>query len=226
MAKRIISDMCREFSKLEAALEENAKLRANLVRNIQRVGWMAGGMYDDGHPIHCTLRVLHCASEHAMHHTRVHNAQFPARHAESSGVHGLCPENSSRSTDLSEVRMFNGKLCSLQRMQAECIALARKKHHYLQKVEKMGRKNLVGDRDVQRRLRNEQKLNETVGQLIYLKEKLFVEIEMCVEQKERVLTSAVESYLRANHCFYKLNPVETAVDSLRCSCSSRDLPGH
>jgi hypothetical protein len=213
-AKRIISDMRRDFSKLEAALEDNANLRANLVRNIQRVGSTAEGMYDDGHPMHCTLRVLHCASEHALQHTRVHDAPFPGRHAESDGVHGLCHKQTSPSIDLSDVRMFNGQLCCLQRIQAECTALVRKKHHYLQKVKKMNGANLAGDRDAQRRIRNEQKLNETAGQLTYLKEKLFAEIEICVKRKERVLTSAVESYLRANYCFFKSNPVETAVDSL------------
>jgi hypothetical protein len=213
-AKRIISDMCREFAMLEAALEENASLRANLVANLQRVGSMAGEMYCDGHPMHCTLKVLHCESEHAMQHTRVLHVQTSARHPESGGVHGPCREQGSQSFARSEIHMFNGQLCSLQRMQAECTALLRKKHHYSQKLKKLGGPSLTGDRDLQRRLRNEQKLNDAAGQLIYLKEKLFVEVEMCVEKKERVLTSAVESYLLANHWFYKSNPVEAAVNSL------------
>ena len=193
-ADKILTDLQRWFPKLQAAIDENEKTWAKLGYNMCTISKTAQEILEEDNTMHYTLHSLYGAGESVL---------------KPLGSDALSDE---RSRSNAELRSFNDNVRTLRGLQQECVAALRNKDYYTTKVESIRtnenrKKNRMTDRENERRLRNEEKLNDYTMEANFKADKLQVELEKVVSRKQHVLECAVGCYVRTQDMFFGRNPM-------------------
>lgn len=212
-ADRTISELQRWFPQLQVGIEENEKAWATLSYNIRTMASNAQEIYKENHDIHHTLDALHAAGEHIV--------KPPATDA----------LQEERVKSFSALRAFNDTVRDLRALQTSCVAALKNKDYYETKVETMrvneAKKKKVSDKDVDKRLRNEHKLKQVVGELTFKMDRLERELTSVLQNKERVLEIVLSTYVLSQNYYFGRNRMQPVVSLLasRISSSPRSVRG-
>lgn len=198
-AQRVVTDLLRWFPQLQAAVEENDKTWCTLGYNMKTVASTAQEIYGEQHPMMVMLESLQSAS---------------AKVASVQG-HELEDERAKASTELRE---FNECLRSLRTLQEECVQTLKNKMYYQGKVDGIRRrdteksaKKKPNEKEVEKRLRNEQKLTEVNGLLDFKSDKLTRELSAILERKDKVLGTVLACYVHTQNCNFARNPMPAVI---------------
>lgn len=199
-AHHVLSELQRWFPALQAAVEENDKTWASLAYNIKHVGTTAQEIYHDEHPMQNALDIMTTCTISAA---RGEPFEEPGHETAQAKQ---------------ELRAFNEQIRSLQVLKGECLAVLKNKDYYLSKVESIrqaeARRKRSTDRDIDKRVRNEQKLSEANGELLFKSEKLSRELEITLLRKERVLNAVLSAFVSTNHVKFSRNPMASVLAAL------------
>lgn len=208
-ADHTVEELHRWFPQLQVAVEENEKIWSSVGFNMRTIARTMQKVYAAHHGIQYTLDHLHAAGEQVTKPARDHSLSAERAHAHA------------------ELRTFNDRIRQLRALQSDCVAALKEKEYYHTKVETLrvneGRKKKVTERDVEKRLRNEQKLSEVEAELRFKWEKLQRELEEVEHSKETVLELVLVSFVHTQQYFFERNPmgpVLSLVESRRRSPSS------
>lgn len=199
-ADKVISELQRWFPQLQVAVEENEKTWATLGYNLRTVSATSQEIYSESHAMQPMLEALLGAGKQVM---------PPA------AGDRLAEE---RTQSFAELRAFNDAIRELRTLQSECVGALKNKDYYANKVETMrvneSKKKKVTERDVEKRLRNEQKLNEVTSELSYKTDKLQRELDAATERKESVLNLTLHAFIHTQNHYFGRNPMPHVVAAL------------
>ncbi|CAN8067873.1 unnamed protein product [Agarophyton chilense] len=209
-ADRILTELRRWFPQLQAAFEENEKIWASLAYNICTMAKTAQQVFAETHPMQAPLDQLSNAGQCLL------------KPAAGDAL------NDERARTVSELRAFNDCIRQLRATQLHCVSALKNKQYYASKLETIrstesARRRKFTDKDAERRLRNEQKLTDYSTQLAYQAEKLQIELQKALDKKQLLLEMVMNSYVRAQHFYFSLNPMHTVLPLLTKSVSPRAL---
>lgn len=198
-ANRVVTDLLRWFPQLQAAVEENDKTWCTLGYNMKMVASTAQEIYGEQNSMMVMLESLQTAS---------------AKVASAQG-HELEDERARASNELRE---FNECLRSLRALQEECVQTLKNKMYYQDKVDGIRRrdteksaKKKPNEKEVEKRLRNEQKLTEVNGLLDFKSDKLSRELAAILERKDKVLGTVLSCYVHTQNCNFARNPMPAVI---------------
>lgn len=206
-ANQVVTDLLKWFPQLQAALEENERTWCTLGYNMKKVASTAQEIYGEMNPMQIMLERLQAAS------------------AKVSTAQGNDFQN-ERNKATTGLRDFNECIRSLKSLQEECVQTLKNKVYYQGKVDAIRRKDTeksakkkVNDREAERRLRNEQKLTEVSGLLLFQSEKLSRELHGVLERKERVLETVLRCYIHTQNYNFANNPMPAVIASMPTTSS-------
>lgn len=198
-ANRVVTDLLRWFPQLQAAVEENDKTWCTLGYNMKMVASTAQEIYGEQNSMMVMLESLQTAS------------------AKVASVQGHELED-ERARASSELREFNECLRSLRTLQEECVQTLKNKVYYQGKVDGIRRrdteksaKKKPNEKEVEKRLRNEQKLTEVNGMLDFKSDKLARELAAILERKDKVLGTVLSCYVHTQNCNFARNPMPAVI---------------
>jgi hypothetical protein len=200
-ATRLLSELQTWFPQLQAAIEENDKSWINLGYSLRKIASTAQEIYDEDHAMQTMLETLQDASAQVI------------RPEVSDDV------EDERARAVAELREFNERIRSLRLLHTECMKALKDKDYYVTKVEAMRVSETkatkkVSEKLVEKRMRNEAKLNEVNGELLYKGEKLTRELHVMAERKEQVLGLVLQSLIQTNNLYFSLNPMPAVLAKL------------
>lgn len=207
----LLCELERWFPRLQKALVENEKLWYSVGHNICTVSKTAQEIYDEEDVMQYTLDMLHAAGEAILHPADT-EGRMEKRHA--------C---------MSDLCAFNERVKEIRRLHNECLCAVRNKEYYQGKVEglRMGerRKSRVGERDVERRLRNEDKLKGCLCEMNLKTDCMMDCVCEVVDRSERVLKNVLESYVKSQDFYFGRNQMPPVLDMLKAHGSPRGVNG-
>lgn len=194
------------FPQLQVAVEDNEKIWSKLGFNLQTVSATAREIYAETNPMQIMLASLQDASGKVM------------RPDASEDLDG------QRLRASGELREFNERIRALKLLHTDCVQTLKNKDYYKSKVETMRlkeneKKKNLSDREVEKRLRNEQKLNEVTAELSFKSEKLGIELDDLLAKKDRVLGLVLESYVHTQNYYFGRNPMPHVLASMPSNIS-------
>lgn len=199
-ADQTLAELQRWFPQIQVAIEENEKTWTTLGYNIRTLSRSAQEIYPTEHPIQYILDHLHTAGSEVV---------LPGRN------HALYEPRARAACDL---RAFNDRIRELRSLQMGCVAALKEKEYYHAKVETLrvneGRKKKVTERDVDKRLRNEQKLAEVVNELNFKWDRLQKELAAVEAEKGELMEDLLWTFVRTQQYFFELNPTGAALSLL------------
>lgn len=198
-ANRVVTELLRWFPQLQAAVEENDKTWCTLGYNMKTVASTAQEIYGEQNSMMVMLESLLSAS------------------AKVASVQGHELED-ERARASNELREFNECLRSLRSLQEECVQTLKNKMYYQDKVDGIRRrdteksaKKKPNEKEVEKRLRNEQKLTEVNGLLDFKSDKLSRELAAILERKDKVLGRVLSCYVHTQNCNFARNPMPAVI---------------
>jgi hypothetical protein len=212
-ANQVVTDLQKWFPQLQAAVEETEKTWNSISYNMKTVASTAQEIYGETNTMQIVLESLQAAS------------------AKVASVHygELAEERAKASADLRE---FNECIRSLRSLHVECVQTLKNKVYYQGKVDVMRKKDAEksakrgkNDKDAEKRLRNEQKLNEMTGELRFNCDKLSRELETIVSRKENVLAAVLKCYIHTQNYNFARNPMPAVIACMPCTSPNTVLGG-
>ncbi|KAI0566796.1 hypothetical protein FGB62_6g134 [Gracilaria domingensis] len=209
-ADRILTELRRWFPQLQAAFEENEKIWASLAYNICTMAKTAQQVFSEKHPMQAPLDQLSAAGQCVL------------KPAAGDALHD------ERARTVAELRAFNDCIRLLRDTQMDCVSALKNKQYYASKLETIrstetARRRKITDKEAERRLRNEQKLTDYSTQLAFQTEKLQTELQKALAKKQLLLEMVMNTYVRAQHFYFSLNPMQSILPLLTQSASPRAL---
>eukprot|EP00178_Gracilaria_changii_P000295 TRINITY_DN1036_c0_g1_i1.p2 TRINITY_DN1036_c0_g1~~TRINITY_DN1036_c0_g1_i1.p2 ORF type:complete len:450 (-),score=76.27 TRINITY_DN1036_c0_g1_i1:3890-5239(-) len=209
-ADRVLTELRRWFPQLQAAFEENEKIWASLAYNICTMAKTAQQVFSESHVMQTPLDQLSIAGQSVL------------KPAAGDALHD------ERARTVAELRAFNDCIRLLRETQMDCVSALKNKQYYASKLETIrstetARRRKITDKEAERRLRNEQKLTDYSTQLSYQTEKLQKELQKALDKKQLLLEMVMNTYVRAQHFYFSLNPMKTVLPLLTKSVSPRAL---
>lgn len=199
-ADQTLAELQRWFPQIQIAIDENEKTWTTLGYNIRALSRNAQEIYPTEHPIQYILEHLHTAGSEVV---------LPGR------THALYEPRARAASDL---RAFNDRIRELRSLQIGCVAALKEKEYYHAKVETLrvneGRKKKVTERDVDKRLRNEQKLAEVVNELNFKWDRLQKELAAVEGEKGELMEDVLWAFARTQQYFFQLNPMGVVLSLL------------
>lgn len=199
-ADQTLGELQRWFPQIQVVVEENEKNWTTLGYNIRTLSRNAQEIYPTEHPMQYVLDHLHMAGSEIT---------APGRN------HALYEQ---RARAASSLRAFNDRIRELRSLQMGCVAALKEKEYYHAKVETLrvneGRKKKVTERDVDKRLRNEQKLAEVVNELNFKWDRLQKELAAMDGEKGELMEEVLWAFTRTQQYFFELNPMGVALSLL------------
>lgn len=200
-ADNTVSELQRWYPQLQVLVEENEKAWATLAHNLRKTSRVAQQTYPAEHGLHYVLDHLHEAGT---------EIKAPKR------GHTLYEE---RARVAAELRALNDRIRELRMLQMGCVAAVKEKEYYLVKVESLrvneGRKKKVTERDVDKRLRNEQKLAEVVSDLSWKWERLMSMLERVQGEKGEIVERVMWAFVRTQRYYFDLDPMGVVLTLMR-----------
>jgi hypothetical protein len=209
-AGRAVLDLQKWFPQLQAAVEENDRTWSALGRNMRTVASTAQGIYGGDSPMQMALELLRDAG------VRVGDPRANEDVAD------------QQTAARSELSAFNDRVRQLRLHHEDCVQTLRNKIYYEDKVGALRRKDReralkkgASDKDVERRMRNEQKLSEVTGELLFKADKLARELEAAVARKEQVAGVVLESYVHTQSEHFARSPMPAVLAAMPSSSWTR-----
>lgn len=207
-AQLVLQELQRELPKLEASLDENEKLWASLGHNVTTTAGALKSLYPATNTrMHVTLDALTSAGTHIS----------------------KCRTHTPLSTDTvacrAELRAFFGAVESLRTTFAATIDAFRTRERYRSKIDvfleaENGTRRRQTDREVARRIRNEQKLNQVGREADVLAEKLKDQVNQTLVKKSVVMNTVVMTFLKIQNAHLsgdRMSPVLAAFSATSTS---------
>lgn len=211
----VLQDLQRLLPKLEAALDENENLWASLGHNLTTTAGTLKSLFPaTSTRMHVTLDALTSAGFHISK-CRTHH-----------------PLSTESATCRAELRAFTAVVDELRATFAATVDAFRTRERYRAKVEVLveaenANRRRQTDREVARRIRNEQKLNQVGREADVLAEKLQDQVDQTVIKKRVVVNTVVMKFLHFQHAHLagdRMAPVIAAFSAVSTSSNMRQ--GH
>lgn len=195
-----ITQLQRWFPQLQVAVEDNEKTWETVGYTVRKVSTVAQQTFPTEHPLQYMLDHLHAAGVEITTPTRSHELY------------------EQRARAAANLRAFNDRIRELRNLQMGCVAALKEKEYYNAKVETLrvneGRKKKVTERDVDKRLRNEQKLAEVANEVNFKWQRLQKELAEVESEKERIVEDVLWMFVKTQGYFFGLNPIGVAASLL------------
>lgn len=198
-----ISKLLRWFPQLQSRVEDNEDSWSHLALNIRSFANIARDICHSENPLTGAIDSLYRAGE---------SLQRP------NDTHYLACAYSKSFTDL---RMFNESIRKLRFQLDDCMMTLKNKDYYETKVETMlnneSKKRRVSDKEIERRIRNEQKLTEAAGELAFKTDKLQKDLTTVLDKKDFVLKAMATSFIEMQNYYLLNNSLSSVFQALPVS---------
>lgn len=207
-ADNVLQDLQRLLPKLEAALDENENLWASLGHNLTTTAGTLKSLFPaTSTRMHVTLDALTSAG--------VHISKCRSNH----------PLSKEAATCRAELRAFNTVVDELRATFTATVDAFRSRERYRTKVDVLveaesAARRRQTDREVARRIRNEQKLNQICREADVLAEKLQDQVDQTMVKKRVVVNTVVMTFLNFQHAHLagdRMSPVIAAFSAASSS---------
>lgn len=214
-ADMVLQDLQRLLPRLEAALDENENLWASLGHNLTSTAGTLKSLFPaTSTRMHVTLDALTSAGGHI--------SKCRSHH----------PLSTEAATCRAELRAFTSVVDELRATFTATVDAFRTRERYRAKVDVLveaenGTRRRQTDREVARRIRNEQKLNQICREADVLAEKLQDQVDQTVVKKRVVVNTVVMTFLNFQHAHLAGDRMSPVIAAFSAASSSPQLrQGH
>lgn len=189
------------FPQLEAAVEDNERVWSSVNCNWKSVSKAYQQLLPENHHLYKTAVALHDAGSTL---------------GKPLGGQTLHDEYS---TNYVELRAFNESIRQLRALLAECVSAMKNRDYYASKLDAMlineGKKKAgPTEKEVEKRVRNEQKLANNAALVHLTTEKMHYGLEKLLGSKEMLLEKVLRGYVKTQDYIFNSKPIAPVVVAL------------